>query len=299
MSVLDSAALDRAGRTGTTPLGLVRAEFMKARTTSTWWLFLAAFAAFTVLALTSNGFSHHYQLYPQQDTPDRAQALAQAAQARTPGGATAIAASMMTSGQFLGVLFVMVLGTLLMTSEFAHQTATSAFLAVPRRGPVVLAKLAAASCLGGLFWLAATVINGAVTPVYLQTQHVTASLAGWTVVRSVLLELLAFVLWAVLGLGLGALIRGQTAAVVAALAAYLGGLAAVELVFHLAYDVYRHGWVLAGPVLAPAVASNVMITPGPAFPHAPPQWAGLLVMTAYAAALPAIGIAVIRRRDVT
>jgi hypothetical protein len=83
MNLLDSPALDQARPTGATPLRLVRAEIMKIRTTKTWWLFLAGFTMFAALALTSNGFSHHYQLYPQQDGSDRAQALVQAAQVLT------------------------------------------------------------------------------------------------------------------------------------------------------------------------------------------------------------------------
>lgn len=70
---------------------------------------------------------------------------------------------------------------------------------------------------------------------------------------------------------MGARVRNQVASVVAAVAVYLGGFTAVELIFHGIYYFYRQGWVLGAPVIAPAVASNVMITPGPAFPHAPPQ----------------------------
>ncbi len=42
-----------------------------------------------------------------------------------------------------------------------------------------------------------------------------------------------------------------------------------------------------------------MITPGRAFPHAPPQWAGLVIMLGYVLALTAPGVALTRRRDVT
>jgi len=299
VTLLDSPALDQARDTGTTPLRLIRAEIMKIRTTNTWWLFLIGFTVFTALALTNNGFSHHYQLYPQQDTSGRAQALAQAAQARTPAGVTAIAASMMTSGQFLGVLFAMFLGVLLMTNEFAHQTATATFLTVPRRALVITGKLTAAACFGALFWLISTVINGITTPLYLHSQHVSTAMTGWIVVRSVLLNLLAFVIWAIFGLGLGTLITSQIVAVITGLASYLAAYAVVEIIFHLIYQVYRHGWILGAPVIAPAVATRVMITPGRAFPHAPPQWAGLAVMAGYAVAFGAIGIALTRRRDVT
>src|SRR5256885_6831545 len=92
IGLLDSAALDQAADTGTILGRLLRAEFMKIRTTGTGWFFLTGFIAFTALALTINGFSTHYQLYPQQGLGDRAQALAQAAEARTPAGAAAISA---------------------------------------------------------------------------------------------------------------------------------------------------------------------------------------------------------------
>ena len=117
---------------------------------------------------------------------------------------------MMTPGQFLGVLFAMFLGILLMTNEFAHQTALATFMTVPRRTAVIMAKLAAAACFGALFWLAATVINGVTTPLYLHSQHVSTALTGWIVVHSVLLNLLAFVIWGVFGLGLGTLIRSRS-----------------------------------------------------------------------------------------
>lgn len=279
-------------------IALVNAEFMKIRTTRAWWLFLLGFTLLTAAALTSNAFSHHYQLYPQQDLADRAQALAQAAQARTQAGAAAIAASMMTSGQFLSFLISLMLGIQVATSEYAQRIATTTFVTVPRRASVVRAKLAVAACCGALFWLIAVIIDGLVTSVFLQSQHLSTSLAGWTVVRSVLLSLLAFVLWALFGLGLGALIRSQVAAVVVAIAIYAGGYAVVELVFHALYDLTHQGWILAAPVLAPAVASSVMITPGQAFPHAPPQWAGAAVMAGYALILAAAGIQQTLRRDV-
>jgi ABC-2 type transport system permease protein len=295
-ALLDSAALDQAGDTGTTLARLLRAEFMKIRTTGTGWLFLTGFVVFTALALTISGFGSHYQLYPQQG-PGRAQALAQAAQARTPSGLAAIAAGMMTSGQRIGVIFALLLGVIIVTSEFANQTAAVTFVTVPRRTTVIRAKLAAAACCGALFWLVGTVIAAVTTPLFLYSQHVSTSLAGWTVARSVLLNLLAFVAWGAFGLGLGAVLRSQMAAVIAAIAVYVGSFGAL-LVFTLLYNLLHQAWLLGGPVIAPAVASEVMVTSGPAFPHAPPGWVGGVIMIGYTVALVAGGIALTKRRDV-
>jgi ABC-2 type transport system permease protein len=302
LTVLGSPALGQAPRTGAGLARQARAEIMKIRTTNTWWLLLTGVVVFTALALWTNGVSQHYVLYPQLSTmngAEKAQAIAQAAQARTPAGMAMIATQMMTSGQFFGVLFAMLIGVLAVTNETAHQTATATFLACPRRARVILAKLVAAVLFAGLFWLASTVISVVVTPLYLHAQHVSISLTSWIVIRSVLLNLLAFVMWAIFGLGLGTLIPSQIVAVITGLASYLAAYAAVEIIFHLIYQVYRHGWILGAPVIAPAVATRVMITPGRAFAHAPPQWAGLAVMTGYAVAFGAIGVALTRRRDVT
>ena len=53
----------------------------------------------------------------------------------------------------------MLLGIIVVTSEFFHQTATTTFLTAPHRTAVMLAKLAAAAVLALLFWLVTTVLN--------------------------------------------------------------------------------------------------------------------------------------------
>jgi hypothetical protein len=105
-------------------------------------------------------------------------------------------------------------------------------------------------------------------------------------------------MWAVFGVGLGSMVRGQVGAVVAGMLIYLGGAAAAVVAFNLIHLAYPHAWVLAAPVIAPAVASLVMITPGRAFDHAPPQWAGLAVMLGYCLLFGTIGVLRTRRRDI-
>jgi ABC-type transport system involved in multi-copper enzyme maturation permease subunit len=249
------------------------------------------------MALTINGFGNHSQLYPEQGLVSPAQAVAQEAHFRSPAGVAAIAASMMTSGQLFGVIFALLLGVLIVTSEFANQTAAVTFVTVPRRTTVIMAKVAAAACCGALFWLVGTVLAAVVTPVFLYTQHISTSLAGWTMARSVLVNLLAFVVWGVFGLGLGAVLRSQMAAVIGAIVVYAGSFGA-ELVFSALYNFFHQGWMLGAPVIAPAVASEVMIRSRSAFPYAPPAWVGGVILIGYTVALVAGGIALTKRRDV-
>ncbi len=72
----------------------------------------------------------------------------------------------------------------------------------------------------------------------------------------------------------------------------------VELIVHLLHDAFHASWLLSLVVLAPAQATNVMITAGKAFPQASPWWAGALVMAGYGALLSICGATVIRRSDV-
>jgi ABC-type transport system involved in multi-copper enzyme maturation permease subunit len=303
MTLLDSPALAGARRTGSTPGRLIMAEIMKIRTTHTWWLFIGGVLVFTSLALTRNGARYDFDLNPQLNglnASDKAQALAQAAQAHTHASLDAIAGDMMTSGQFLGVLFAMIIGILVVTNEYAHQTATATFMANPRRTRVILAKFVAAACFGALFWLASTLLNVIVTPIYLHSEHVSVTLTDWAVVRAVLLNLLAFVMWAIFGLGLGTLVRSQIGSVITGMAAYLLGIPAIAVIVQLIYTVYHHAWVESTVVIAPAVASLVMTTPGRLdIDNPPPQWAGIVVMLGYTVAFGAIGIILTRRRDVS
>ena len=278
---------------------LVSAEVMKLRTTKAWWLFVGGFTVVSALAIGLNCVGKHYALYPQPDVFDRAQKLAQAAADRTPAGAVAIAASLMTSGQTLTVLFALLLGIYVVTSEYVNRTVTTTFLTVPRRERVIVAKLAAATSCGALFWLIATVVDAVVTPIFLSSQHLSVPLAAAAVTRSVALSLPAYALWAAIGLGLGAVIRSQALAIVVGLACFAGGFAAVAAVSQFAYNAVHQDWLFGARVIAPAVASQVMITSGRAFPHAPPQWVGAVIMAGYGLALTAIGIVSTRRRDVT
>jgi ABC-2 type transport system permease protein len=299
-NLLDSPTLANInGHGGPTLPRLIRAEIAKIRTTKTWWLLALGIIAFAGLALLVNGVNHHYELYPPkgfQPDPDQAE---QFAQAHTPAGLAKIAADMMTSGQFFGVLLAMIIGILVITNEFFHQTATTTFMTSPHRTMVVMAKSAAAVTFGVLFWLIATVIDLIVTPLYLSGQHVSVSLTDWTVVRSVLLNLLAFAIWAIVGMGLGTLINSQIGAVVTGMVAYLVGTAAVAIIFRLLYNWLNKTWILTAEVIFPSVASEVMITPGRAYPHAPPEWVGGVVLLGWALVTGAIGILLTRRRDIS
>jgi ABC-2 type transport system permease protein len=282
---------------------LVAAEILKIRTTRAWRLFAGGFTLVSALAVAFGWAGNNNVLNPTlSDYPagvSRDSVIAQAASARTGPGTAALAASMMTSGQFLLVLITVMLGVHVATNEYSVRTMTSTFLIEPRRSRVVLAKVIVSGLYGVTFWAIATVLDGVTTPFFLDAEHLPASaLNSPVVVRAVLMGLLAFVLWAWFGLGLGAVLRNQVVAVVAAIAIYAGGFAIVELIIHVLSRAFHASWLLSLAVLAPAQASNVMITAGKAFQDAPPWWVGGLVLAGYGIALAICGAASVSRSDV-
>jgi ABC-type transport system involved in multi-copper enzyme maturation permease subunit len=270
-------------------MNLVRSELLKIRTTSTWWLLGIGALVATLLAFATNAWLAHQVLGGHAE--DFGVAGEQ-------GTAPAQAANLYTSGQYLGLLFVMLLGILMVTNEFFHQTATTTFLTTPRRTSVILSKLGAASLLGFGFWLATTVLDLVAGSIFLNLEGEGSQLGEWTVHRALLFNLLAYAIWTILGVGIGTLIPNQLGAVITAAVLYLVGTQVVQLLFFLLSSWLDSQAVVKWQVLWPAVASQVMIGGGnrELFPA---WWVGALVLIGYALVSGIFGVLITRRRDIS
>jgi ABC-2 type transport system permease protein len=291
---------------------LVRAEIFKLRTTNTWWLFAMATLISTVVTLVINCLQARLLLKPfaeyvtlssqghHHGNDVSPEYLAHLRSDWTLGhNAVTQASTIFTSGQLLGVLIACLLGIVLITSEYYHQTATTTFLITPHRTAVVLSKLITGVLMACLFWLVSTVISLITGVIFLHSQGYGSQLGHWGVVRSVLLNLAAYAIWAVFGIGMGALIRSQLGATITATVLYLAGAAAAGTVFDLLNTyVIKYDWILAWQVIVPAVASTVMISPTKTFTQSPSEWVGALVLISYGIGMGALGISIIRKRDI-
>ena len=273
---------------------LIGAELLKIRTTSTWWVFgLIMLPLWAVAVLYNWGTANLTRnVDPGADVPaDQAELI------RVTKEAVNVASTLYTSGQFLGVLLVMLLGAILVTNEFFHLTATTTFLTTPRRERVILAKLAAAVLLGLLFWLVTTVLNLLVVPFVMRALDLPVLLGDPAVWRAIGLNALAFALWAILGVGAGVLIRSQLGATLTLSIAYVIGSFGAELVFFLLTE-YVADWFSKLQVLVPTTASTLMIS-GTELPGNPPRWVGAVVLIGYALITGVIGTMIMKRRDVS
>ncbi|MDI1460957.1 ABC transporter permease [Catellatospora sp. KI3] len=297
---------------GVPGLRLVRSEIRKITTTNAWWLFGLASLVFTGLALAINMAEASGHIDRARDTaavfkPGRGMGAAEIAAARAEFAqlhdlhlqAVNAAGNIFTSGQFFGLLLVMLLGALVITNEFQYQTATATFLTTPRRTRVVFGKLFAVLGLGLVFWLVARAVSFAAGLLFFHDMGLTNSLSEWPVQRALIFNLVAYLLWALLGFGLGTLIHSQIGAVVTAMVIYLGGFVGGIGVFNLIRTYLIHGdWVLTSAVVMPPIASQVMVSPERLYPQAAPWWVGVLVMAGWSLVAGAVGILLNRRRDI-
>ncbi len=262
--------------------GLVRAELRKLTTTRLWWGLLLGVAvtsaALAVLQGAVAGLS---------GTDGRP----------TPGvDDPAVVRSVYTAGLGSAYLFALALGVITMAGEYRHQTITATLLGAPRRTRVVLAKLAALVVAGlgyGLVAVLAGVLGGAPT---ILVRGGELRLTSDDVPRSLLLSVVAVALWAVLGLGIGTLIRNQLVALLVAVG--VAWIAEPLLAFALnALDVGAVARYL------PTQATTAIVTPpsnaGGLSVEYLPWWGGVFALLAYALASGVAGAALTLRRDVT
>ncbi|MFE9954271.1 ABC transporter permease [Micromonospora sp. NPDC005299] len=274
-------------------MNLVRSELLKIRSTNTWWVFALITVPLWALALAFNWLQTEALTSGNMgDVP-----ADQADQVQAVSSADSLAANLYTNGQFFGLLIVMLLGIVVVTSEFFHQTVTTTFLTAPHRTAVMLAKLVAAGVLALLFWLGTTLLNLVFAPLILSATDVGAQFGSGAVWRAVVLNGLAYLLWSVLGVGLGVLIRSQIGATVTGILLYLGGAIGAAIAIGLLAAKFGD-WINQLQLLVPSLASSLMVS-GAEIPGNPPRWAGAAVLIGYAAVAGVIGVLTIRRRDIS
>lgn len=246
---------------------LVQAEIVKAATVrSTWGLAIAGIALAMVylgalLLLTA----------PSLDADGLAfVATGPDAQALVLGTATQ------------GALFALLIGVLASTGEVRHRTWSTTVLITPRRWPVLVAKVAAMAIVGTLMASGCLLVLEVVAQVaFLGRMPIGLGSAGLTVLGTCL----AFALYCALGACLGALVRGQVAAVVIVLV----GSFVVEPLIALIRPDYAT-WM---PGSAVSVVGSLGIVEAPVFLQAVAALVAWLMITGIAAGTTSL------RRDIT
>jgi ABC-type transport system involved in multi-copper enzyme maturation permease subunit len=249
--------------------GLARMEWIRLRSLrSTAWI-LAIFAAGMIgLAILALGIGTPGIMSPQ----------ARAAFDPTEQG---------FAGLIIGGLVISVLGVLVITGEYSSGMIRATLAAVPRRSTMLAAKaavLGAATLAAGEVLAFAAFLAGEAV---LRGSLPHASLGQPAVLRAVVLAGAAPCLLALMGLGLGTLIRHTAGAVTAALAVFFLLPFAVT---PLPHSAAIKSWL---PLL---LAENSLSAVKPV-PEALSPWVALLMMCVYTAATLIAGGVALTRRD--
>jgi hypothetical protein len=272
---------------------LVNAELFKIRTTALWWIMGIILLPLYAASLGFNWLTSYAYLSGQADGGG-ADAQAQIDAAAQPIN---IATNLYTTGQYMGVLIVLLLCAIIVTSEFFHLTATTTFLVTPRREAVIIAKLGAGVIVGLAVWAVTTLLDLILVPIILDALNLPVQLGEPAVWRAIGLNALAFGLWAVLGVGLGVLIRSQLAATLTLAIVYTVGAAVIGGIFQLLASQVAE-WIGKLQVLVPTTASQLMLA-GTELPGNPPRWVGAVVLIGYAVIAGVVGTLITKRRDIS
>jgi ABC-2 type transport system permease protein len=265
----------------------IRAELVKLLTTKMWWILILVLLGYVGFTSTILAFAFSTGL-----------TAADPAAPQIP--ADALPPIIYSIAHSIGYVFPLLLGTLAVTGEFRHQTLTPTFLATPRRGRVLAAKLVVMAIFGGLYGVVAVIAAVGPGAAILSIDGVTGldDSESWLMFARIVL---AMALWAIIGVGVGALIPNQVAAIVVVLAftQFIEPiLRTVAAVVDWAAQVGSYLPGAAGDTLAGASIFTAM---GMAAGDAPALewWHGGLLLLAYALVATIIGYAVSWRRDVT
>jgi ABC-2 type transport system permease protein len=206
---------------------------------------------------------------------------------RSMSGAGGLAKAMGNMSMF--AVLPLILGLTALPGELRHGTIVLALLAQPRRGRLLMAKAVTYGAAGGLMMLAAIGVLVALASIWAVALGVQAPLIDASAAYVALRLAVASASLCLLGLGIGAIVRNQVAAVTAG------------LIWALVVEQ------LAGGVL-PSLAKWLPFTSSTIFElgsrsvslgkDLPQWWVAGLVLAAYAALACVTGTVVLQRHDV-
>jgi len=189
----------------------------------------------------------------------------------------------------LAAIVTLVFGILAVGGEYRHGTITDTYLSFPARRAVITAKLAVYGLVGAAAGLVSSVIAVAASTAWWAARGASFQLSTADTWRTLSGGLAANVAFAVIGVGLGALIRNLVAAVAAA-------LVWIALVEGIAGQLLGAGLARWLPFYASESLDRASLTTSTGLL---PQWGGALVLLGYGALFAVAGLIITLHRDVT
>lgn len=249
---------------------LLRSELRKVLTTKLWWGMLLGsmgLAALGVVAqVATNGLRDNV----------------------APPLTSAVTQRSIFSSAVSGYIFSVVVGIILITTEYRHFTSRPTFLLEPRRARVIAAKLVVAAGVGLVYGIACVAAAVAITIPWLSAKGITI---GWTANGLVVVMVGALgvvAIFAVVGVGVGVLFRNQIAAVITTLA-YLFVVEPLIAVIPVLKEGYRYLPGAAADALTGVARNQALLLP---------NWQGGLLLLGWGLMFAVLGWVFTVRRDI-
>lgn len=247
---------------------LIRAEFLKVRTTQVWfWLLLGTIAVSALLVVGQ--IAPHDGIRTEHQVPD------------------------MFASSATAYIVVFVLGVLGVTTEFRYQTITPTVLQTPSRWTIVTAKMITYAILGVFYAIVAVAVQLAVAVPWLSTKHVDVRFGDGNVQHAIIGVFGVVALFGIVGLGVGALLRNQIVAVVVGIIFLL----VLQNVL-LAIPVVKHAY----PYMPGGATNAILHTTGDSTVngvHLLSTAGGVIVLLLWAFVPAVVGAAFSMNRDIT
>lgn len=252
-------------------INLIRSEVLKIRSTQVWfWMVLLA-AAFTTLGtvfMVVTAISDHDNGVPVDYY------------------------ALFTQSEGAGVA-LLVLGLLGLTTEFRHKTITPTLLATPNRWRLLAGKAASYGVFAIIYALICVLLNFAIAIIWLSSVGVPIEF-GQGVPGGVAKTFAMLVITGMFGLGLGAVLRNQAAAMVFGIVYFF----VLDPLLNFTPWV-RKGYAYTPSGAAKAFLANADVENMPGDVHLLPWAAGGLLFLAWAVALLVIGGRINLSRDIS
>jgi ABC-2 type transport system permease protein len=197
-------------------------------------------------------------------------------------------ASLSLYGVYPAQLTIGALGVLLVTGEYATGMIRATLTAVPRRLPVLWAKLGVFAVVAAVTSEAALLATFLSGQAILAAQHAGASLSHPGVLRAVLGTGLYLTVVGLLAMALGSLIRNTAGA--------LATLFGIVLILPVLWDLVPAHWAAQIAPYLPSNAGQAIMQLHPAAGTLAP-WTGLALFAGYTAAAIAAAALLLKRRD--
>ncbi len=245
-------------------IAALRTEFMKLRTVRGPWLLLAAGLLIVVAGISGLVIS---------------------------GGNLKSPATQSAAVAHLGIAAIvsLVFGILAVAGEYRSRTISDTFLSSPRRGRIVAAKLIVYAAIGAVVGVVGAALAVATASIWWGAKGADFDLGNADMWHTIIGGIVANALYAAIGVGLGALLRTLTAAIIVA----VGWIAVVEGIVGQLIGTDLAKWLpfTAGRALALAAGGGDtgLLSRG----------AGGIVVAAYAAVFAAVAVFSTLKRDVT